>query len=60
MNKGTFRNLLPDYKFAKVTKINQDFFVGATLLIFDVDNTLFFSETIIIEKEIIDWFKPIN
>lgn len=60
MRKLFIKNLLPDYEFAKITKISQDFFAGAKLLIFDVDNTLFFSETTIIEKEIIDWFKPIN
>lgn len=59
MKKRFVENLLPDYEFVKVTKISQDFFVGATLIIFDVDNTLFFSETTVIEKEIIDWFSQI-
>jgi HAD superfamily phosphatase (TIGR01668 family) len=54
------KNLLPDYRFSKVTEISQDFFIGAKLIIFDVDNTLFFSETIKIEKEIIDWFLLIH
>jgi len=60
MKKRFIKNLLPDYEFAKITKISQDFFTGAKLIIFDVDNTLFFSETTIIEKEIIDWFLSIN
>lgn len=59
MKKRFVKIFLPDYEFVKVTKISQDFFAGAELLIFDIDNTLFFSETTEIEKEIFDWFRQI-
>ena len=60
MKKGFIKNLLPDYEFSKATEISQVFFTGADLVIFDVDNTLFFSETAETKKEIIDWFLQIN
>lgn len=60
MKKGPIKNLLPDYRFTKVTEISRDFFEEAKLVIFDVDNTLFLSETTKIEKEVFNWFDPIN
>lgn len=60
MKKGFIKNLLPDYKFSMLTEINQNFFMGAELIIFDIDNTLVFSETAETKKEIIDWFYKIN
>ncbi|MEK7080661.1 MAG: HAD-IIIA family hydrolase [Patescibacteria group bacterium] len=64
MNKGALRNFIPDYKFKYLTDINSDFFNGVGLIIFDVDNTLVFSEgpkgypeT---KKEVLDWFNRVN
>ena len=64
MKKGAFRNFIPDYKFKKIIDIGSDFFSGAQLIIFDVDNTLVFSEgpegypeT---KKEVLDWFNRVN
>lgn len=60
MKKGFIKNLLPDYKFSDLTDINVDFFSNKDLIIFDIDNTLVFSETTETKKEIILWFKNIN
>jgi len=59
MKKG-FKIFFPDYKFSKLTDIGADFFSNSHLVIFDVDNTLVFSETTETKKEIIDWFYKIN
>lgn len=53
-------NLLADYSFQKITAIRPDFFSGAQLIIFDLDNTLVFPETTQTLKEITDWFSSIN
>lgn len=60
MKKGLVKNLLPDYRFKSITDINPDFFSGAGLVIFDVDNTLVFSETTETKKEIINWLNNIR
>ena len=72
MVKQILKNFLPDFLFSNLTDIDADFFKGAQLIIFDLDNTLVFSEgrpgvpsgsypgypeT---KKEIIDWFHKIN
>lgn len=59
MKRG-FKTFFPDYKFEKITDINTDIFSGSDLLIFDIDNTLFFPETAQTKKEIIDWFSEIK
>jgi len=50
----------PDYKFQDVTKINPKIFKNKKLLIFDIDNTLFYPETEDIRDDIKEWFKKIN
>jgi HAD superfamily phosphatase (TIGR01668 family) len=59
MKKG-LSNLLPNFQFLKINDIDSDFFSGADLIIFDVDNTLVFSETARTTKEVIDWLYKIN
>lgn len=54
------RNLIPDYKFDDVTKIDDIVFSGVDLIIFDIDNTLVYSETTEIRDDIVKWFKRIN
>ena len=60
MKKSVAKIFLPDYRFKKITEISSDFFSGAGLIVFDVDNTLVFSETTEAKKEIVDWFCEIN
>ncbi len=50
----------PDYTFKDVTEIDSRIFQGKKLLIFDIDNTLFYSETTNIRKDILHWFKSIQ
>ena len=64
MTKKILKIFLPDFLFSNLTDIDADFFKEAQLIIFDIDNTLVFSEgpkgypeT---KKEIIDWFYKIN
>ncbi|MDO8486641.1 MAG: HAD-IIIA family hydrolase [Candidatus Staskawiczbacteria bacterium] len=52
--------ITPDYKFDKLININTNIFLDKNLIIFDVDNTLVFSEDIKTNKEITDWFLKIN
>ena len=49
--------IYPKYVFQDVTKIDPQVLEGKRLLIFDIDNTLFYSETINTRKDIIVWFK---
>lgn len=58
--KNFFNKFFPNYKFFKLIDINADIFSDSQLIIFDVDNTLFFSETTETKKEIIDWFYKIK
>lgn len=51
---------LPSFKYKKIIDISGDIFLGSELLIFDLDNTLVYPETIKTKKEIIDWFFKIN
>ena len=60
MNKGTIKNLLPDYKFQNLLNIDIGLFSNSDLIIFDIDNTLIFPETIETKKEIIGWFNKIK
>lgn len=60
MKKSLIEFLSPDYRFKKITDIGPDFFFGAQLVIFDVDNTLVFSETAETKQEIVEWFYKIN
>src|SRR3989344_5433569 len=54
------KRFLPDYRFKKVTEISRDVFIGADLLIFDLDNTLVFSGTSQTSREILDWFLTVK
>jgi len=60
MVKNILRIFKPDFSFSNLTDIDPDIFKGAQLIIFDVDGTLFFSETAETSEEIIGWFKKIN
>ncbi len=57
---GLFKNLIPNYRFKKITDIALDFFTGAQLIILDLDNTLVFPGTTETKKEIIDWLSLIK
>ncbi len=54
------KNLIPNYRFKKITDINPEFFNGAELIIVDLDNTLVFPGTVDTKKEIIDWLSNIK
>lgn len=60
MVKQVLKIFLPDFSFSNLTDIGFDFFKEVELIIFDIDNTLVFSETAETKKEIIDWFYKIN
>ncbi len=60
MITNLFLKIIPDYKFGKLINIDISIFSNKDLIIFDVDNTLVFSEDTKTKKEIIDWFKKIN
>ena len=53
-------NIYPQYIFKDVTHIDPKIFSGKKLLIFDIDNTLFFSETTDIRKDILHWFQKVQ
>src|SRR3989338_7701425 len=53
-------NIYPAYTFKDVTEIDPKVLEGKKLLIFDIDNTLFYSETTKIRKDIIQWFHRIH
>jgi len=55
-----FSKMIPSYKFDKLINIDADIFLNKDLIIFDIDNTLVFSETSITKEEIISWFAKIN
>lgn len=52
--------LIPSYKFKHLRDIDPNFFSGTGLIIFDLDNTLVFSETAESPKEIISWLASIK
>src|SRR3989344_8095754 len=52
-------NIYPQYSYRDVTDIDIHVFEGKKLLLFDIDNTLFYSETTNIRKDILLWFKKI-
>src|SRR5258706_16158303 len=54
------KNFNPDYRFKKITDINPEFFNGAQLIIFDLDNTLVFPSTTDTKKEVINWLSDIK
>lgn len=58
--KNPLKNFSPNYRFNKITGIPQGFFSGAELIIFDLDNTLVFSETTDTTKEIAEWTDKIS
>lgn len=60
MVKQILKIFRPDFSFSNLTDISFDIFKEAQLIIFDIDNTLVFSETAETKKEIIDWFYKIN
>lgn len=53
-------NIYPNYTFKDVTEIDPKVLEGKRLLIFDIDNTLFYSETTKIRKDILHWFKGVK
>ncbi|MSR85956.1 HAD-IIIA family hydrolase [Candidatus Woesearchaeota archaeon] len=53
-------DIYPRYTFKDVTEIDPKVLEGKKLLIFDIDNTLFYSETIKIRKDILHWFKGVK
>ncbi|MBI1866602.1 MAG: HAD-IIIA family hydrolase [Candidatus Staskawiczbacteria bacterium] len=55
-----FSKIMPSYRFGKLINMDINIFLNKSLIIFDVDNTLVFSEGTETKKEIIDWFKKIN
>lgn len=59
MKKG-LKLFFPDYKFKKITDIKTNIFAGSDLIVFDIDNTLFFPETTQTKKEIINWFLEVS
>lgn len=54
------KKFFPDYKFKNIASIDPGVFLGADLIIFDIDNALFFPETTDIPKETLDWFLRIK
>lgn len=54
------KTLAPDYTFENVLAIDTKLFQGKDLLIFDVDNTLFYPESTIIKPDILEWFKDVQ
>ncbi len=52
--------LKPDFNFDGVTEIDNKLFRGKELIIFDIDNTLFFPETTKVKPSIQKWFKATN
>ena len=54
------RLLTPDYEYKSVGEIDPKIFTKKKLLIFDVDNTLFYTETTRTKPEIVKWFKTVN
>ena len=55
-----FSKIIPKYRFNKLTDIDVSIFSNKDLIIFDIDNTLVFSEGVETKKEIIVWFNKIN
>ena len=52
--------LVPDFRYDHVTEIDPKVFRGKKLLIFDIDNTLFYPETTKIDPKILSWFQKIK
>lgn len=50
-------DIYPRYIFQDVTHIDPKVLKGKKLLIFDIDNTLFYSESTKTRKDILVWFK---
>lgn len=57
---GITKFFLPNFRFKNVSQIDPKIFKYSDLLIFDIDNTLFFPETIKINKETLEWFSKIR
>ena len=54
------KNLFPDHEFRDVTEIDEKIFEGKDLLVFDIDNTLFYPETTETRQDVLDWFRQIR
>ena len=50
----------PDYRFNTVKDIDVKIFKNKKLLIFDIDNTLFYPETTKIDQSTINWYKKLS
>lgn len=53
-------SIFPDYEYKTITEIPEEIFTGKKLLIFDVDNTLFYPETMRIREDILLWFSSLR
>ncbi|MBI3631683.1 MAG: YqeG family HAD IIIA-type phosphatase [Candidatus Staskawiczbacteria bacterium] len=60
MAKNQFLKIIPSYRFSKLINIDANIFLDKNLIIFDLDNTLIFSESTETKPEIVDWFQKIN
>ena len=54
------KHLFPSFTFKDVTAIDKKLFRKKKLLIFDIDNTLFYPESTDIRSDILSWFKRIQ
>ncbi len=54
------RSLFPQHEYASVLDIDSSVFKGKELLIFDVDNTLFYPESTEIRADIRKWFQSLQ
>lgn len=52
--------IIPKYIFKSVLEIKPEFFSSSDLVIFDIDDTLFFPETTRTKEEIINWFNKVK
>lgn len=54
------KNIIPEHHFSDVTQIDEKVFVGKELLVFDIDNTLFYPESTAIRKDILIWLQELK
>ncbi len=60
MKKAFLKNIVPDWRFKKITDIAAEFFSDAQLIVLDLDNTLVFSGTKTTTPEIVEWVAALN
>lgn len=54
------KSFIPQYHFSDVTEIEEKVFAGKELLVFDIDNTLFYPESTVIRKDILAWLQELK